>query len=116
LLPFLTERLEAAQADLVTMTVAAMNEDPAPKDESTTFVDESGVVHDPVMLTCVLDGQAKQAGVAVLTHHQVPARKPISLLISAVSAHLIRAGDTRGLVVDDTDIDDDVAAQGRSFR
>jgi tetratricopeptide (TPR) repeat protein len=102
LLPFLSDRVEEAEAGLVTMTVAALAEQPEPADDSTTFVDESGVFHDPLMLTCVLDGEARQAGIAVLVHREMPVRKPVSRLVAAVSAHLIRSGDTTGVVVGDT--------------
>jgi tetratricopeptide (TPR) repeat protein len=97
LLSFLEKRLEASQVELVTMTVAALAEQTQAMEDSATFVDESGIVHDPVMLTCVLDGAARQAGVAVLAHREVPDRMPVSRLIAAVSAHLIRAGDTPGV-------------------
>jgi hypothetical protein len=109
LLSFLSDRVEEADADLVTMTVAALAEQPEPTDDSTTFVDESGIFHDPLMLTCVLDGEARQAGVAVLAHREMPVRKPISRLVAAVSAHLIRAGDTTGIVAKDALPLDDAA-------
>jgi len=115
LLAFLNERLELGADDLVTKTVAALTGQEAPAEDSTTFIDESGMVHDPVMLTCVLDGETRHAGIAALVHREMPVRTAISRLIAAVSAHLIRAGDTRGMLVGVTRVVD-AAARQRPFR
>lgn len=98
LLPFLTKRFEeAAPDDLVTMTVAALVAHDSSVDEASVFTDTAGVLHEPVMLTCVLEGTALHAGVAVLCHREMPVRMTSSSLATAVSAHLIRAGDTAGV-------------------
>lgn len=97
LLPFLTKRFEQDPNELVTMTVAADAEVGSPADESSVFTDSTGVVHEPVLLTCVLEGTAYHAGVAVLSCRGAPTRATSSSLASAVSAHLIRAGDTAGV-------------------
>jgi hypothetical protein len=96
LLPFLAKRFEENPDEFVTMTVAVARP-VSPGHESSVFTDATGVVHDPVLLSCVLDGKALHAGVAVLSHRAMPGRAAVSSLASAVSAHLIRAGDTVGV-------------------
>ncbi|HEY6558526.1 MAG TPA: protein kinase [Polyangiaceae bacterium] len=105
LLPFLKERLEVTQDDVVTMTIAAITENHPPLRDSTTFVDETGIVYGPVMLTCGLDGEVRHAGIAVLTGGR-PGPPSSSLLVSAVSAHLIRCGDTNGVIAGNANLDD----------
>jgi hypothetical protein len=97
LLPFLTKRFEEAPDELVTMTVAAAAELVSLDAGPSVFTDATGVVHEPVLLTCVLEGRALHAGVAALSHRGAPMRATSSSLASAVSAHLIRAGDTVGV-------------------
>jgi hypothetical protein len=80
LLPFLAKRFEENPDEFVTMTVAAVARPLSPGDESSVFTDSTGVVYD-----------------AVLSHRAMPGRVAVSALASAVSAHLIRAGDTVGV-------------------
>jgi tetratricopeptide (TPR) repeat protein len=98
LLPFLTKRLEDDDEEQITETIAAPAGQIFPVEDTTAFTDHMGTVHDPVMLTCVLEGKTRHAGVAVLSHRGAPIRTTSSSLVAAVSAHLIRAGDTAGVL------------------
>jgi hypothetical protein len=98
LLPFLTKRLEDDDEEQITETIAAAALTIIPAQDTSAFTDEMGTVHDPIMLTCVLDGKMRHAGVAVLTHRGAPVQTTNTSLVAAVSAHLIRAGDTAGVV------------------
>jgi tetratricopeptide (TPR) repeat protein len=62
------------------------------------FRDASGVDHQAVLMTSVEDGISRYAGVAVFVEGTRRAR-PASgaTLVAALSAHLIRSGDTRGV-------------------
>jgi hypothetical protein len=97
LLPFLAGRFEESPDELVTMTIAAAALPVSPAHESSIFTDATGAFYDTVLLSCVLDGKALHAGVAVLSHRAARNRATVSALASAVSAHLIRAGDTVGV-------------------
>jgi tetratricopeptide (TPR) repeat protein len=97
LLPFLTKRLEEEQAE-DTKTIVPLAGDFLGTDDAAVFTDDAGTMHDPVMLTCILEGKARHAGVAVLSHRRAPVRTTSAALVAAVSAHLIRAGDTEGVL------------------
>jgi hypothetical protein len=64
---------------------------------STQFTEPSGLVHHPVLLTCLVDGARRHAGVAVLVrsaNDDVPPRA--RLMASALASYLIQEGDTLG--------------------
>jgi len=64
--------------------------------EASVFTDSGGVVHEPILLTCVLDNTVRHAGVAVLAYRDPPRRAATAVLASALAAHFIRSGDTEG--------------------
>jgi len=82
--------------EFLTMTVALEAEAMPPETASTRFVDEAGTVFECVRLTSAMP-DLRHAGVAVLRYSELPRRSPSPLLASAVSAHLLRAGDTAGV-------------------
>jgi hypothetical protein len=96
LLGFLKCRFAEGQDEMLTMTMA-FAPDSVPPTAVSVFTDGEGMVHDPVFLTCPLDGAVRHAGVAVLAYREPPRRSTNTLLAAAVAAHLIRSGDTTGL-------------------
>jgi hypothetical protein len=49
----------------------------------------------------VVNGEARHAGIAVLVQPHRPPTAQAGLLASAIGAHLIKVGDTRGMLVGD---------------
>ena len=97
LLEFATAAFERL-GEFVTMTIAAGSDSSPSETTSTHFTTASGNTFEPVLLTCALP-DPRHAGVAVLGYRKPP-RRPLSpLLVSAVGAHLVRAGDTAGVPV-----------------
>ena len=80
-------------------TIVAANPDAPPAETTTTrFTTASGTAFESIVLTCALP-DPRRAGVVALGYTS-PLRRPLSpLLLSAVGTHLVRAGDTAGVLV-----------------
>jgi hypothetical protein len=64
----------------------------------TSFRDRTDVEHFPIMMTSLTDGMSRHAGAAAFVGGARPERSAGGAsLVGALSAHLIRAGDTRGV-------------------
>jgi tetratricopeptide (TPR) repeat protein/tRNA A-37 threonylcarbamoyl transferase component Bud32 len=99
LLQHVTEYLdfEVSQSgdDTVTLAVDQLASLPG----RSPFHDREGVEYATILLTSVDDGVCRYAGAAVFVNGGSPENPAMGApLVSAVSAHLIRAGDTRGMV------------------
>ncbi|HEX4474840.1 MAG TPA: serine/threonine-protein kinase [Polyangiaceae bacterium] len=95
LVEFLEDKFTAEREEMRTMTMAIPSGSTLPA-EAAAFTDAGGVVHEPILLTCVLDNTVRHAGVAVLASRDAPRRAATAVLASALAAHLIRSGDTQG--------------------
>jgi hypothetical protein len=99
LLEFLTQDFDRQADTLVTMTVSFTQFDSSGLVSASVFTDSRGLAYDPTPLFCVVNGEPRRAGVAVFVQPQRLPTPQAGLLASAIGAHLIKVGDTRGVPV-----------------
>jgi hypothetical protein len=99
LLDFLNQDFGRGVDTMYTMTVAFTSLDTSGPVSATVFKDAKGSAYEPAPLFCVVDGEARHAGIAVLVQPKRPPSAQTGLITAAIGAHLIRVGDTRGVPV-----------------
>jgi serine/threonine-protein kinase len=99
LLDFLNQDFGQGMETMQTMTVAFTSLDSSGPVSATVFTDTKGTAYEPAPLFCVVDGEARHAGIAVLVRPKRPPSAQAGMLTAAIGAHLIRVGDTRGMPV-----------------
>jgi tetratricopeptide (TPR) repeat protein len=91
---FLTRELDEPEMETVPEAETALKS----SSRSSLWTDPYGSVYEPLLLTCVVDGIALCAGVAVLLDDGPRERHgKAAEVVSAVGAQLIASGDTRAL-------------------
>jgi hypothetical protein len=98
LLEFVTEYLARELDEPEMATVPETETTLERSSRSTLWTDPYGSQYEPLLLTCVVDGVALCAGVAVLLDDSPHQRRgKAAEIVSAVGAQLIASGDTRAL-------------------
>jgi hypothetical protein len=92
---YLDQELSAGGDQTAVLDVAEAG---SPLPAKPGFRDGSGVEHRPVLLTSVVAGTPRHAGIAVLVDGELAGRPAGGAeLVAALSAHLLEAGDARGV-------------------
>lgn len=85
---------ELSEADVATEFVDG--EATESSDTQNQFADGRGSIFYPILLTAMVDGGMRYAGVAALALPDTPKAMDVELVV-ALGTHLVQAGDTRGL-------------------